>query len=64
MKKTRIALLVLALLALALEGWAIYSDDWALITTVVRDLPAAIVFGLGFLCGHFFWCDCNEEDKG
>ncbi len=59
MRNTRIALLILFALALGLEGWALYDDDWALITTVMRDVPDMIVLGVGILIGHFWWCDCN-----
>lgn len=59
MRKTRIALIVLFLMALVLEGWAIYDDDWALITHVMRNVPDMVILGVGVLIGHFWWCDCD-----
>lgn len=61
MKKTRIALVILFALGLVLEGVALFHEDWALITTVMRDLPDMVILGIGVLLGHFFWCDCNGD---
>lgn len=67
MKKTGIILIILVVVALLLEGYAVMypDDDWALITDVVRtvneELGGMIGFLLGFLCGHFFWCNCDKD---
>lgn len=59
MRKTGIFLAVLAVAALAWEGYAIVNDDVALITTTVAEanvvMGGLVSFLIGVLCGHFFW---------
>lgn len=52
---TRYVLWTLLLLALVLEGVAVFHPDVALITDVMREAHPMVILGIGILIGHFFW---------